>query len=84
MHMKQETISRIRQAGEYQKKAVMALFPERAQEHLAVIERELKMMAMETLVELMDACKKEEEDKKEQSTSEKPGVKRVHIIADDK
>lgn len=77
MHMKQETINRIRQAGEYQKKAVMALFPQRAQEHLSVIERELKMMALETLVELMDVCKKE--DKKEQSTSEKPGVKRVDI-----
>ena len=43
----QEMIDRIKIAKEYQRKAIRALFPEEMGEHLDVIEKELKMMAMD-------------------------------------
>jgi len=45
--MNREMSERMKIAGEYQRKAVRALFPEQMGEHLDVIERELKMMVIE-------------------------------------
>lgn len=45
--MNRELLQRIRIAGEYQRKAVYALFPEEMRGHLEAIEKELKMMAAE-------------------------------------
>lgn len=51
--MNREIRSRIKTAGEYQKKAIYALFPENVGRHLEAIERELKMMAVEIAADVV-------------------------------
>lgn len=48
--MNKELLQRIQAAGEYQRKAVYALFPEEMSGHLETIEKELKMMAAEAVM----------------------------------
>lgn len=70
--MNKEMIDRLRTAGQYQKKAIRALFPETMNGHLEIIEKELKSMFMEAAIELMKECKtdnKTEEDNSRESTS---------------
>ena len=50
--MNREMMQRIKMAGDYQKKAIRALFPEEMGEHLEVIEKEIKAMVMELVVEI--------------------------------
>ena len=54
--MNKEMIYRMKIAGEYQRKAIRALFPEEMGEHMDVIEKELKMMVMEVTTELLKEC----------------------------
>ncbi len=42
-----EMIGRIKEAAGYQRKAVLALFPERTREHLEVIDGEIRSMITE-------------------------------------
>lgn len=44
-----EMLRRLKTAGEYQKKAMMALLPEQMERHLDVIEKEVKMMLAEMI-----------------------------------
>jgi hypothetical protein len=79
--MNRETISRLRKAGEYEKMAIKALFPEKAAKHIEVIEKELHAMVMEMVV---DAIKYEKENKNENcdsNTKEEKNsrVKKVNI-----
>lgn len=54
--MHEEMWCRVRTAAEYQKKAVRALFPEKMNEHIDVIEREVKLMAAEAAVDFFRGC----------------------------
>jgi len=79
--MNRESMSRLKQAAEYEKMAIKALFPERAAKHIDVIEKELHAMFMEMVV---DAIRFEEADSKEGSpndvnTEKTSKVKKVNI-----
>ena len=50
--MNKEMMQRIKMAGDYQRKAIRALFPEEMGEHLDVIEKEIKAMVIELVVEI--------------------------------
>lgn len=90
--MNKELLGRLELAGQYQKKAIRALFPEGMEEHIEVIENELKAMFMEVVVETMKYHNaktrwKNTENKEENETcdkvknSEKQGrTKKVHIV----
>lgn len=55
--MNTEMLDRIMTAKAYQKKAILALFPEEMNSHVEVIERELKLMAGEVLQTVLhDIC----------------------------
>ncbi len=55
--MNTEMLDRIMTAKAYQKKAILALFPEEMNSHVEVIERELKLMAGEVLQAVLhDIC----------------------------
>ena len=51
--MNKEMMQRIKMAGDYQRKAIRALFPEEMGEHLDVIEKEIKAMVMGIVVEIV-------------------------------
>ncbi len=62
--MNKDMMKRLRRAAGYQKKAVRALLPEGMEDHLDVIEKEMKAMFGELLVDLMcesKGCGGEEE-----------------------
>ena len=77
--MNKEMIQRMKIAGEYQKKAIHALFPEEMGEHLDVIENELKMMVMEVAKELLKECNRSDACKDGQSHEQTSKVKKVQI-----
>ena len=56
--MNREMLHRLKTAGEYQKKAIMALLPESMERHLDVIEKEIKIMVTETVAEMVWECRK--------------------------
>ena len=63
--MRNEMVSRLKTAAGYQRKAILALLPEGMDEHLDVIEKELKSMLAETVAKVMEeravsACKSDE------------------------
>lgn len=58
--MNKEMLHRLKTAGEYQSKAIHALFPEEMGKHLDVIEKEMKMMVVEVAAELLKNCNKDE------------------------
>ena len=76
----QEMIDRIKIAKEYQRKAIRALFPEEMGEHLDVIEKELKMMAMEVITELLKDWNANEVFKEQSSKEQTSKVKKVDIV----
>ena len=51
--MNKEMMQRIKMAGDYQRKAIRALFPEEMGEHLDVIEKEIKAMVRGLVVEIV-------------------------------
>jgi len=78
--MNREMINRMKTAGEYQKKAIRALLPERMGGHLDVIENEIKMMAMEIMADMMRECRKSGSREEEQAQENVSGVKKVDIM----
>ena len=78
--MNKEMLHRMKVAGEYQRKAIHALFPEEMGKHLDVIETEMKMMVMEVAKELLKNCNKDDACRDEQSHGQTSKVKRVDIV----
>ena len=77
--MNQEMLNRMKIAGEYQRKAIRALFSEEIGEHLDVIEKEIKMMVMEVAAELLKNCNRGDACRDEQSHEQTSNVKKVDI-----
>ena len=77
--MNKEMMGRLKTAGEYQKKAIRALFPEEMEDHLTLIEKEMKAMFMEmAMAAFMEAkANSPEEDKTEKTEMKK--TKKVDI-----
>ncbi|MGN0351443.1 MAG: hypothetical protein ACI4ES_07300 [Roseburia sp.] len=78
--MNKEMIYRMKIAGEYQRKAIRALFPEEMGEHMDVIEKELKMMVMEVITELLKECNRSDACRDRQSHEQTSKVKKVDIV----
>lgn len=78
--MNKEMLHRMKVAGEYQRKAIRALFPEKMGEHLDVIEKELKMMVMEAALELLKEYNKSDACRDEQSHEQTSKAKKVDIV----
>lgn len=78
--MNKEMINRVKTAGEYQKKAIRALFPEEMGGHLDVIEKELKVMAMEIMAELLKGCMESGVFNEPPSQEQESKVKKVDIV----
>ena len=53
-----EMIERFRKASKYQKKAILALFPESMEGHIEIIGNEMKQMMSEAATKLMADCGK--------------------------
>lgn len=62
--MSREMVRRLKVAGDYQRKAIKALFPEEMGGHLDVIEREVKAMLVELAIEIGKEHKETTEDNK--------------------
>ncbi|MBR6664421.1 MAG: hypothetical protein IKL22_01740 [Lachnospiraceae bacterium] len=77
--MNSEVAGRIKLAGEYQRKAIYALFPEKVSEHLTVIEKELKMIALEVLAEVLKERNESHTFNEQQSREQTSKVKKVDI-----
>ncbi len=74
--MNSEMVSRLKTAAGYQRQAIRALLPEGMDEHLDVIEKELKSMVAETMTKVMEeraksACKSDETADKAESKVKK-------------
>lgn len=78
--MNKEMLHRMKIAGEYQKKAVRALFPEEMDGHFQVIEKEIKMMVMEIAAEWIKQCQDSDSGKNPQENEETTRVKKVDIV----
>lgn len=78
--MNKEMIYRMKIAGEYQRKAMRALFPEEMGEHMDVIEKELKMMVMEVITELLKESNRSDACRDRQSHEQTSKVKKVDIV----
>lgn len=78
--MSKEMLHRMKTAGEYQRKAIRALFPEEMGEHLDVIEKEIKMMVMEAAAELLKNCNKGNDCRDGQRHEQTSKVKKVDIV----
>ena len=78
--MNKEMLHRMKTAGEYQKKAIRALFPEEMGEHLDVIEKEMKMMVMGVAAELLKNCNQGNACRDVQRHEQTSKVKKVDIV----
>ena len=78
--MNKEIIQRMKIAGEYQKKAIHALFPEEMGEHLDVIEKELKIIVMEVATDFLKEYNRSDACKDGQSHEQTSKVKKVDIV----
>ena len=78
--MNEEMLHRMKIAGEYQKKAIRALFPEEVGKHLDVIKKEMKMMVMEAAAELLKNCNKGDAYRDGQGHEQTAKVKKVDIV----
>ena len=72
-------LHRMKTAGEYQKKAIRALFPDGMKEHLDVIEKEIKSMVMETVEEMKKDKSPNRTDEAVAKETKKSNVKKVDI-----
>ena len=77
--MNKEILHRMKIAGEYQRKAIRALFPEELDSYLDVIENELKMMVMEVTAGLLENCNKGDACRDGQCHEQTTKVKKVDI-----
>lgn len=78
--MNKEMLHRMKIAGEYQRKAIHALFPEEMGRHLDVIEKEMKMLVAEAASGLFKNCNKSDECRDVQSYEQKSKVIKVDIV----
>lgn len=78
--MNKEVFKRLKTAGEYQKKAIYALFPDNVSRHLDVIEKELKMMAVEIAADVVKECRKCDRYGGAQDDGKESEVKKVDIV----
>lgn len=81
--MNKEIISRLKTAGEYQRQAIYALFPDNISRHLDVIEKELEMMAVEIAADVVRECRKCGNCgncDREQAYKKESEVKKVEIV----
>lgn len=78
--MNRELLNRLRTAGEYQKKAIYALLPEPVGRHLDVIKKELKIMAVEIVADVLKECGKCDRHDAEQEPERESEVKKVDIV----
>lgn len=62
--MSSEMVRRLKVAGDYQRKAIKALFPEEMSGHMDVIEREVKAMLVELAMEIGKEHKETTEENK--------------------
>ncbi len=76
MIMNTEVIGRMMEAKKYQMMAIKALFPEGKQEHIDNIEKELKAMFSESMMDCMAKCMSAASDIKAQA--EEAGWKTDH------
>ena len=70
--MSSEMVRRLKVAGDYQRKAIKALFPEEMGGHLDVIEKEVKAMFAELVMEVGEEHK--------ETTEENKKTKKVDIL----
>lgn len=69
--MRNEMLGRVIEAGKYQKMALKALFPEKANRHFKVIEHELKEIIMEEVIEIANiAMRNHSETTNEEDTKQ--------------
>lgn len=73
--MNKELFNRLCEAKKYQSMAIKSLFPENMANHLDVIEKEMKVMMMECISDLISPDIFESKDNKEENKS----VKKVNI-----
>lgn len=73
-------LHRVKIAGEYQKKAIRALFSEEMGGHLDVIEKEFKMMVVEAAAELLKEWSKGDVCRDRQRPEQTSEVKKVNIV----
>ena len=78
--MNKEIWNRLKTAGEYQKKAIYALFPDHVSRHLDIIEKELKMMAVEIAADVVKECGKYDSCGGKQEQKKESEVKKVDIV----
>lgn len=78
--MSREMMQRMKTAGEYHRKAVRALFPEKMRGHLDVIEKEMKMMLLEMAADAVQECRKEDVRDSEQEGARPSGARKVDIM----
>lgn len=78
--MSKEMFRRLKTAGEYQRKAIYALFPEKISGHLDVIERELKMIAAEIAADVVKEYRKCDSCCGDQDCKKESEVKKVDIV----
>lgn len=78
--MSKEMMHRMKKAGEYQREAIRALFPEKVSGHLDVIEKEIKMMLLEIAEEVVKECKKRDVCEEKQEREKPSGAKKVDIM----
>lgn len=72
--MNREMIKRLKVAGDFQKKAIRALFPEEMSGHLEVIEKEVKTMFMELAMEIIRDQKVTSEKEQENNKTKKVDI----------
>ena len=78
--MNKELLNRLIMAGEYQKQAIYALLPEKVSRHLDVIQKELKMMAVEIAADVVKECRKCDNCGGGQDHKKESEVKKVDIV----
>ncbi len=74
--MDKTMLHRITEARNYGKLAVKALLPEQAAGHLDIIEREIKAMITECVIDML---KQEEEGSKQEDKNTSEKIKKVNI-----
>jgi hypothetical protein len=82
--MNHDMVNRIRDAKRYQKKALLALFPESTAEHIEVIGKELTAIVMECAVDIIkqngeSGNTQENQDKECKKEEKESRVKKVTI-----
>lgn len=67
--MNADIMERLVEASKYQKKAIMALFPDNMAGHLKVIEKEISAMFMEYAMEVAEQCMQKKDTFRREETS---------------